>query len=100
MKKYDLKGIENYFTSEYDLGFSDFVLDNLLHRMKCYEENFEKDIYENCDSREEAEKWARRYVILDCGVCDKFTLILSIKEYLDNELSSVASLYFDTILKD
>ena len=95
MKKYDLKGIENYFTSEYDLGFSDFVLDNLLHRMKCYEENFEKDIYENCETREEAEEWAKRYVNLYGGVYDIPTLIQGFKDYLESELHSLDRLETD-----
>lgn len=87
MKNYDLKGIEYYFNSLENLRTTSLVSHILYNaRLDCHEDNFEKDIYENCDSREEAEKWSRRYVKIDGLVYDKATLLQAIKDELNSEI--------------
>ena len=90
MKNYDLKGIGDYFDENWGFDFRDLIMDTFLYdtryTLNCHEENFEKDIYENCDTREEAEKWARRYVKIGGLVYDKSTLLQAIKDELNSEI--------------
>lgn len=90
MKNYDLKSIEDYFDEGWGFDFSDLVMDTFLYDPKytlnCHEEDFEKDIYENCDTREEAEEWARRYVKISGLVYDKATLLRALKDELYSEI--------------
>ena len=87
MKNYDLKGIEDYFNNIGNLNATHLVSYILYDAiLNCNEENFEKDIYENCDTREEAEKWARRYVKIGGLVYDKSTLLQAIKDELNSEI--------------
>lgn len=83
MKKYNLIGIENYFTKIGHLGLSDVSLS--LIEDDYHEEDFENDIYENCDTREDAEKWAKRYVSFNGLVFDIPTVIQCIIDSLECE---------------
>jgi hypothetical protein len=90
MKNYNLKGIDGYFDENWGFDFRDLVMDTFLYdpryTLNCHEENFEKDIYENCDTREEAEKWAIRYVKISGLVYDKATLLQALKDELYSEI--------------
>jgi len=87
MKNYDLKGIEDYFNNIGNLNVTHLVSYILYDAiLNCNEENFEKDIYENCDTREEAEKWARRYVKIGGLVYDIFTLFQYLKDGFNHQI--------------
>jgi len=93
MEKYSLQGIENHFSNIESLCLSDTSI-NLIDDDFC-ETDFERDIFENCDSREDAEKWAKRYVFYNGLVFDIPTLLQCIIDSLECEKEVINNLLAD-----